>query len=228
MPFTCHMSEHRLFFGWLAQLTGLSNQSAPVRCAVVALAAEGSRLWALYLGYERGLLEADPKEEQAERVRSLWTRQLQVPLADGADTLAAYTAWERDTRGEQGWQVPAVVQAGYAKAQHAAELRQPYEASVASGKPATADLLAAYMAYIKVEERGGDPSRVQASPAECRCCRVLLCLVGCLLRCCLPTAKRPFAHRAPACHCIVQGRPQGCHGAPTYSHGTHAISSLLP
>ncbi|KAL4858071.1 Squamous cell carcinoma antigen recognized by T-cells 3 [Chlorella vulgaris] len=121
--------------------------------------SEGSRLWALYLGYERGLLEADPKEAQAERVRSLWTRQLQVPLADGADTLAAYTAWERDTRGEQGWQVPAVLQAGYAKAQHAAELRQPYEASVASGKPATADLLAAYMAYIKVEERAGDPSR---------------------------------------------------------------------
>lgn len=66
--------------------------------------------------------------------------------------------------GDEAWQAPAAVQQGYAKAQQAAELRQPYEESVAAGKPAGADLLAAYMAYVKVEERAGDPGRVQASP----------------------------------------------------------------
>ncbi len=67
--------------------------------------------------------------------------------------------------GDEAWQVPAAVQQGYAKAQHAAELRQPYEESVAAGKPPGADLLAAYMAYVKVEERSGDPGRVQVKGA---------------------------------------------------------------
>lgn len=64
--------------------------------------ADGSRLWAVYREYEQGLLEEQASEEQAERVRGLWTRQLQVPLADGPDTLAAYLAWERSTRGGPG------------------------------------------------------------------------------------------------------------------------------
>jgi hypothetical protein len=61
--------------------------------------------------------------------------------------------------------MPEALRAAYDKAQHAAELRQPYEASVAAGRPADADLLAAYMAYVKVEERQGDPTRVQARPS---------------------------------------------------------------
>lgn len=44
----------------------------------------------------------------------------------------------------------------------AAELRQPYESSLAGASQAGPELLAAYMAYIKVEERQGDPARVQA------------------------------------------------------------------
>lgn len=59
------------------------------------------------------------------------------------------------------WQPPAALRASHAKAQAAAELRQPYESSVAAGKPADQDLLAAYMAYVKVEEKQGDPARVQ-------------------------------------------------------------------
>ena len=67
--------------------------------------------------------------------------------------------------GGDSWQMPEALRAAYDKAQHAAELRQPYETSVAAGRPADADLLAAYMAYVKVEERQGDPTRVQASPS---------------------------------------------------------------
>lgn len=61
---------------------------------------EGSKLWAIYRGFELSLLEAEPTEEQAERVRGLWARQLAVPLADGPDTLAAYEEWERSQPGE--------------------------------------------------------------------------------------------------------------------------------
>ncbi len=54
---------------------------------------------------ETSLLAADPADEkQRERVRSLWQRQLQVPLADSADTLEQYRAWEAGglTPGEVG------------------------------------------------------------------------------------------------------------------------------
>ena len=47
------------------------------------------------------------------------------------------------------------------QARKAAELRAPYEDSVGGGRPADAELLAAYMAYIRVEEKQGDPARVQ-------------------------------------------------------------------
>lgn len=80
-------------------------------------AAEGRRLWDTYRGYEQSLLEAAPSEEQAERLRSLWCRQLQVPLAGAADTLAAYEAWERSRPGKPGL--------SGARARHAAWGRQP-------------------------------------------------------------------------------------------------------
>ena len=54
---------------------------------------------------EASLLAADPADEkQRERVRSLWQRQLQVPLADSAETLEQYRAWEAGllTPGEVG------------------------------------------------------------------------------------------------------------------------------
>ena len=44
-------------------------------------------------------MEEAPSQEQAEKVRALFHRQLGVPLADGADTLAAYKAWEQAQQG---------------------------------------------------------------------------------------------------------------------------------
>jgi hypothetical protein len=57
----------------------------------------------------------------------------------------------RCVRGEQG----------RAKAAAAAELRAANEEAVAPGRPADQDLLAAYVAYVKLEEAHGDPARVQ-------------------------------------------------------------------
>ena len=58
-------------------------------------------------------------------------------------------------------QVPEQVHKGYEKAQAAVALRKANEAAVAPGKEADSELLAAYMAYIKLEEAQGDPARVQ-------------------------------------------------------------------
>ncbi len=63
-------------------------------------------------------------------------------------------------------QVPEHVQRGYEKAQAAVALRKANEAAVSPGKDADSELLAAYMAYTKLEEAQGDPARVQVPP----CC----------------------------------------------------------
>eukprot|EP00887_Chlorella_sp_A99_P001390 scaffold8.g1390.t1 len=129
--------------------------------------AEGGRLWAVYRGWEEALLEAadaggdaEAREAAAGRVRQLYARQLQVPLADGGETLAAYEAWERGR--DPAWPgLPDSLAREHRKADKAASLRAPYEEAVAAGKPADAELLAAYMAYVKVEQAQGDPARVQ-------------------------------------------------------------------
>ena len=67
-------------------------------------------------------------------------------------------------RPSQTWrhmQVPEHVSKGYDKAQAAVALRTANEAAVAPGKDADSELLAAYMAYTKLEEAQGDPARVQ-------------------------------------------------------------------
>ena len=150
-------------------------------------------------------------DKQSERVRSLFHRQLQVPLAQGPAAMAAYKEWEAS--GEVGrpaaavnytvmdvsktvlplsamdssgfpfvtyhpsshlpnrgvlpcMQVPEHVQKGYDKAQAAVALRAANEAAVAAGKDADSELLAAYMAYTKLEEAQGDPARVQVPPCD--------------------------------------------------------------
>ncbi len=50
--------------------------------------------------YEQEALEAADaaaRDKAAERVRSLWHRQLAVPMAGGDALLAAYEAWEGET-----------------------------------------------------------------------------------------------------------------------------------
>ena len=93
------------------------------------------------------------------------TSPLQVPLADGADILGAYEAWEGG-RQPSGWELPEEVRREARRAAKGVQLRQPYEEAVAAGKPADADLLAAYMAYIKVEQTDGEPQRVQVGGPE--------------------------------------------------------------
>ena len=57
--------------------------------------------------------------------------------------------------------MPEHIQKGYSKAQSAVAVRRASEAAVVAGKEANTELLAAYMAYIKLEESQGEPARVQ-------------------------------------------------------------------
>lgn len=75
---------------------------------------------------------------------------LQVPLLNGLETLHEYEQWQQQTA--ESARLPAHVRKGYDKAQDMVRLRQASEAAVADDKPVDTDLLAAYMAYIRVEE----------------------------------------------------------------------------
>lgn len=125
---------------------------------------EGSKIWKLYRDFEATLEAETPGEEAAERVRAMFHRELAVPLADAADALAAYQQWKQQHQDQDQPTaedvVPSNVRRAYDAACAAVELRQPYETAVAAGRAADADLLAAYMGYIKVEESGGQPARV--------------------------------------------------------------------
>lgn len=57
--------------------------------------------------------------------------------------------------------VPAHIRAAAQRSQEAADLRAANEEAVAAGKPADANLLAAYMAYIALEKAQKAPARVQ-------------------------------------------------------------------
>ncbi|KAG1673451.1 hypothetical protein FOA52_002217 [Chlamydomonas sp. UWO 241] len=121
---------------------------------------EAGRLWAIYRTFELSLEEAGTGGDKHEdRVRTLFGRQLAVPLSDGDATMEAYAAWEK----KHGNEVPAHVSKAAAKAVEAASLRAPYEAAVSHDKAADAALLAAHMAYIKLEQAGGEPARVQCA-----------------------------------------------------------------
>lgn len=70
---------------------------------------------------------------------------MQVPLLNGPATLTAYKVWA-------GSDPPAAVKVGFDKAQAVAAARKDLEVAVAAGKPADMDLLASYMAYVKLEQ----------------------------------------------------------------------------
>ena len=149
--------------------------------------SEGARLWAAFRAYEAAAgaaaagaaakagsggaaAAAAARQKAAERVRALWHRQLAVPLAGGDALWAEYEAWEAATAAaaaaadkgaaSAAASIPDHVRRAADKARQAAALRAAHEAAVARGRPADAALLAAYLAYIKLEQAHGDPARV--------------------------------------------------------------------
>lgn len=78
-------------------------------------------------------------------------RDAQVPLAEGPSTWRAYEEWEQGL-GPLGTGIPEAVQAGYKQAQKEVAVRSSFEEAVSSDRPADADKLAAFLAYLKLEE----------------------------------------------------------------------------
>ena len=78
----------------------------------------------------------------------------QVPLMEHKTTLEAYRAWEASLSEGLQRELPATVMQGYQRAAAAVELRLASETALGPGHAADADLLAAYLAYVKLEQAG--------------------------------------------------------------------------
>lgn len=76
--------------------------------------------------------------------------EVQVPLADNVETLEELQ--EFCEKNDTSAMLPDQVKKGQAKAENMARARRSYEESVALTRPADTELLANFMAYIKLEE----------------------------------------------------------------------------
>jgi tetratricopeptide (TPR) repeat protein len=134
---------------------------------------EGGKVWEAYREFEQALLismveaSQEAKSKQVEIVRSLFRRQLTVPLANHNLLLEEYKDWEQ----QQGVQVgddsddliglPNGVALAYKKAVQMCRAREPYEAQIACETLVQGDLLQHYLGYIALEEATGEPARAQ-------------------------------------------------------------------
>lgn len=134
---------------------------------------DGGKLWAAYREFEQALLIAmeenskEVKDKQVDRIRTLFRRQLSVPLSDIDSTLQDYKFWEEQQGVVIGNDIdhlaglPSNVISAYKKALQMYNARAGYEEKVARGKHADTELFQNYLSYINFEESSGDPARVQ-------------------------------------------------------------------
>ncbi|KAF3340792.1 squamous cell carcinoma antigen recognized by T-cells 3 [Carex littledalei] len=133
---------------------------------------EGNKIWEAYREYEQALLltideeNTEEKAKQNQRIRSLFHRQLAVPLTNIKATLMDYKAWEADQGNSNDMDneldgVPPNIALNYQKASAAYNARKQYEDQLSSPVQSEADKLQHFMNYIKFEESSGDPARVQ-------------------------------------------------------------------
>ena len=122
----------------------------------------GIEIWNAILRYEELVEESldggDEREKQRAHIRTLFQRQLQVPLMSDTKRIEVYENWEKAVGGQK---VPVHVYHTFQKAEMMVDVRRKCEEAVDESRSADADLLAAYLAYIKVEESSGNPARVQ-------------------------------------------------------------------
>eukprot|EP00249_Psilotum_nudum_P016992 c26096_g1_i2 orf=158-2560(+) len=135
--------------------------------------AGGGRIWTAYRKFEQTVLSnmvdatTEVKAKQTECIRSIFHRQLSVPLSNFAETLRDYKEWEGQQGNDIGNEVdelhgiPASVSAAYKKGAQMCMERKIHEEKIASGMPADAELLHNFLSYISLEESTGDPARCQ-------------------------------------------------------------------
>ncbi|KAH6825918.1 EMBRYO DEFECTIVE 140 [Perilla frutescens var. hirtella] len=134
--------------------------------------AGGHRIWELYREFEQAILftigetDSAAKEKQIQRVRSLFHRQLSIPLTNLKSTLVAYKAWEadneslKDVNSKESEDLPSHVVSVYQKALEMLNHRAHLEENI-SKNDAETEKLQDFMTYLKFEHSSGDPARIQ-------------------------------------------------------------------
>ncbi|KAF3439308.1 hypothetical protein FNV43_RR17584 [Rhamnella rubrinervis] len=135
--------------------------------------AEGNKIWEAYREFEQAILEAihdtdiQAKEKQIQRIRSIFHRQLSVPLVNMRSTLLAYKGWEveqgkaLDTKSSDLDGVPSHVASAYHKALEMYNARIHLEEQISRQDISDSERLQQFMNYLKFEESSGDPARAQ-------------------------------------------------------------------
>ncbi|GAB2283950.1 hypothetical protein Dimus_018431 [Dionaea muscipula] len=134
---------------------------------------EGSKIWEAYKEFEQAVLlmleesDTEVKEKQVQRIRSIFHRQLSVPIADMTTNLHAYKAWEVEQRNTvnvnstETDDISSHVAAAYKKALEMYNSRIVMEEQILSPNIPDSERLPMFMRYLKFEESAGDPVRVQ-------------------------------------------------------------------
>ncbi|XP_020519015.1 squamous cell carcinoma antigen recognized by T-cells 3 [Amborella trichopoda] len=132
--------------------------------------AEGSKIWGAYREFEQAYHliiddhDVEEKAKQVERIRSIFRRQLAVPLTGLGLVLDEYKLWEmqqgENVSDDLEW-IPPNVAAAYQKALQMCNARIRHEELISSQNTSAEEKLHHFLAYIKFEESSGDPIRVQ-------------------------------------------------------------------
>ncbi|CAK8690689.1 unnamed protein product [Clavelina lepadiformis] len=132
---------------------------------------QGSHLWEAYREIENAILmtlqpapgsictpeQNDQINHLVERIGTLFSRQLAVPLMNMESTMTEYIDWYKSS---QDGEIPTSVQRSYEKALKILEEMKPLEEALESADDDTKKL-EAYQACIAFEKKSNDPARIQ-------------------------------------------------------------------
>ncbi|CAA6660241.1 unnamed protein product [Spirodela intermedia] len=134
---------------------------------------EGSKIWDAYREFEEAILltmddsNSEDKAKQINRVRSLFQRQLSIPLADLNSTFLTYKQWEIglgnacENSSDELDVIPKSVASAYQRALDMYNARVSYEDQLSASNSADSDRIQHFTSYIKFEDSSGHPARVQ-------------------------------------------------------------------
>ncbi|XVF23161.1 hypothetical protein REPUB_Repub13aG0013400 [Reevesia pubescens] len=155
---------------------GISKARNLFERAVTAAAlhvSQGSQIWDAYTQFEQAILltidESDiqAKEKQVQRIRSIFHRNLSIPLANLKSTLLAYKAWEvelgnaLDAESDNVDGISSHVALAYQKAEEMYNGRAHFEEEITRQDISESEKFQHFMSYIEFEKSFGDPARVQ-------------------------------------------------------------------
>ncbi|CAN8230723.1 unnamed protein product [Cochlearia groenlandica] len=135
---------------------------------------EGYQIWEGYREFEQGILatidtaDVEERNNQIQRIRSIFHRHLSVPLENLSSTLIAYKAWELeqgidlDVGSDDLSKVSPQVAAANKKALQMYSERSHLEGHLSKKDLSDTEKFQQFMNYIKFEQTSGDPTRVQA------------------------------------------------------------------